>query len=56
LAYHLKCSQKVPGGQVRGAPRWFNFRDLVSRDCRRMMAHARKNWCSKLLTFIFFQT
>lgn len=37
---------------MRGESRWFNFLDLVSGDCRRMIAHARKNWCSKLLTFI----
>ena len=30
LAYLLKSGQKLPGGQVRGESRWFNFLDLVS--------------------------
>ena len=27
--------------------------ETLFEDCRRIIAHARKNWCSKLLTFIF---
>jgi hypothetical protein len=38
---------------VRGESRWFNFLDLSFGDCRSIIAHARENWCSELLTFIF---